>query len=326
MLQAIQVLVTHEAPDLDAVVSVYLWLKANGIAWDSGPEVYEMEFVRPGQRLWYKSKALEQAAITHFDTGRKHDDNNFDHHHLNNREISATGLVWQRFFTPGDNPAIDELVTIVNHSDNGRPYFTEDLVARNIFSIRFFLGGANKSVSDNDYSHVMVMGFSMLDAYLANHAEVQLYKELTKDIVIFDSALGKTVILENVPGTPAALRSYYKKYHNDANGPLVNSCLAQFSEPAGKIGVMVFYDPGQDMEYPNDNENEEYPETISLGSVMQDIHDKLKGIDPHSKIFLHYSKFVLFINRSHTIELPDVEMILRGITRRSNVSDCSQAQ
>lgn len=319
------ILVTHRKPDLDAVASAFLWLKAHQISWDN-INSYEMKFVNPGRRLEYDPKNNEGVVIIHFDTGLMHNEFNFDHHQLNTREISATGLVWQKFFTPGNNPAIDELVSLVNHIDNGKKYNTDDLVAKNLFSMGFYLSGGNKvAINEDGYVHTMVMGFSMLEAYLANHHEFQVFDKITQDMKIFDSPLGRTVLLRNIPGDSSAIRSYLRKYYGGKYGLLINTCIVDFIE--GSIGIMVCIDPEeQESEHHSDNENDDYPDIISLGAEMQELHDKLKKLDPNCRLYLHQSKFVLFINRSHTIELPDVEMILRGMTRKSNDSDCSQAQ
>ncbi len=306
MEKARLILVTHKKPDLDAVASLFLWLMAHRIPWDSGEDIYKMKFVNPGQRLEVPPEG-ENIRIIHFDTGRMHDDYNYDHHQLGSRAISATGLVWQRFFKPGENPAIDEMVAVINHSDNGLRYHTEDLGARNLFAFGFILSGINKfDPRGSDFSHTMITGFSMLDGYLANCEEVQVLNNITNNMPIFQTSLGQTIALDNVPGDSSAIRSYLKKYYNGTRGPLVNTCVVKFSE--GSIGVIVCIDPGEEQDLNEDAGNDNYPEAISLFGEMKRIYNELKDLDSSqgSNIYLHYSGFALYINRSQKIALADV--------------------
>jgi hypothetical protein len=302
-------LVTHKKPDLDAMASVYLWLKAHSIPWDAGEDVYQMVFVNPGQRLKADQGQQENFTIVHFDTGRELHEYNFDHHQLETREKSATGLVWERLYRSGENPAIDELAKIINHTDNGIQYSTEDLVARHIFGLGFWLSGANKLFPESDdYNHTMNVGFSLLDAYLANHGEVEVFHQLTQDMDICETQLGKTAVLSDVPGDSSAIRSYLKRYYNGERGPLVNTCIAKFQR--GSIGVVVCIDPNKQEQLDFYDENDDYPETVSLNQEMELIYKKLKEIDPSSHIYLHYSRFSLYVNRSHIIRLEDILKIV----------------
>lgn len=332
------ILVTHKKPDLDAVTSIYLWLKANQIRWDSGEDVYEMRFVNPGQRLEYSQDNEEGVTVIHFDTGGAHDDFNFDHHQLNSREISATGLVWNRFYKPGQFPALDELTELVNHYDNGIQYETSNLDVRHMFSAGSFLAGANKdhsalfnfymkllsgsqgnsynklNTNQKDNTHTMVMGFSLIESFQANYYETKIHDITTEQqIEIFNTQFGKTVVLNNIPGDASFIRSYMRKYNNGKRGSLVNTCVVEFAH--GPIGIIICIDPDQEKSIVADNHqsDNDTPNKISLSAEMEELYANLKRIDPspQSNIYLHYSRFSLFINRSQTIRLKDVLNLVR---------------
>jgi len=313
------VLVTHRGPDMDALVSMFLWLEANNIPYSKlGSREVELQFVPAGQRYEPNSNGSRLGRVIHFDTGMLHDDFNFDHHQLEDQDelFSATKLVWQKFFQEGEDPAIDELVRVVTHIDNGIRYDTDDLVARNLFTCGFWLSGAHRAF-DGDYIAGLMMGFVMLKGYLANHYWTQKFHEYVNFKNVVPTTLGNTLVCSDVsPGLSKELRSYLRKYHNGKNGPLIHSCVAPCPSmnpgDSASITVMVFYDPKT---YDPESEDQDATshEPLSVTPQMQSLEYRLRKLDPNISMFLHQRSFALYINYSRFIQIEDVVEVIKEL-------------
>ena len=116
-------------------------------------------------------------------------------------------------------------------------------------------------------------------------------------------------MLDNIPGEASSIRSYMKKYFNGIRGPLVNTSIVRFTH--GPIGIIIGIDPDQKENVVADSDD--IPIKISLSTEMEELYTDLKKIDPspQSNIYLHYSRFSLYINRSQIIKLKDVLNLVR---------------
>lgn len=321
------VLVTHRFPDLDAVASIYLWLLANKISWQN--RGFQVEFVKPGRR--YQHYVAKEAELIHFDTGGEFDGrHNFDHHQQSwDHPLSATGLVHQTYFTPGENPAADELAAAVNHLDNGLRYDTEEPEVKFLFSIPAVLGGLH--IAKYSFYKVLLAGFTMLDAYFANYNQAVAYEAVYQRAEKILTALGSTlVVFEDTPGTPASFRSFLRRRHNGTSGDLVHCVIARYPDVRSR-GIQIVLDSDSSDEYVDFSSEEEedgnFPancEEMPFTSIMERLHEMFYLADPGANIFLHPSKFVLYVNGETTIDVIKMKSMLSEISTSVEVEEAHQ--
>ncbi|MBI5077117.1 hypothetical protein HZB94_01930 [Candidatus Falkowbacteria bacterium] len=130
------ILVNHECPDFDSIVSTFLWLKATGMKI-TDPELL-FRFVQPGQRLAVSEFDADDTVV-HFDTGRRFCSatNDFDHHGddengapLVARFASAARTVYQTFPQLQKDPVIGDIVELTDRVDSGSSVNCEDEESR----------------------------------------------------------------------------------------------------------------------------------------------------------------------------------------------------
>lgn len=205
-------LVTHHAPDIDAITSVWI-LKRFDPEHFAGAKI---EFVDAG-----KSMTAEQAAefgaplsdVVNVDTG----EGEFDHHQKDSagQRSCASSLVYDRVKTINPTLANDwSLQQIVEYSladDHFDDYFLPDADSvRHLFALRWIIRGAENTALHDDDSQ-MQFGFRMLDAIYASlkdrhHAD----KDIEKGIV-FQSKWGNSIGLQT-SNSSAVRFAQLKKY------------------------------------------------------------------------------------------------------------------
>lgn len=130
------ILVNHEGPDFDSIVSTFLWLKA------MGKKITDIDlqfrFVPVGCRLSLEESAPDDTVV-HFDTGQILDpvNNNFDHHGygLNGEALtkhfgSAARTVYNAFCQLQRDPVIGDIVELADRVDSGQSVNYEDAETR----------------------------------------------------------------------------------------------------------------------------------------------------------------------------------------------------
>lgn len=135
-------LVTHLAPDLDALLGMWILIRFGGHS------NYELAFVPVGKRLEGKGDAI------HVDTGLAQ----FDHHQTSANTCAAQ-LVYETVFHDRDEPAVAELVEFALLTD----WYRKPEETNGPFTINSVIDGLNQ-LYPNDPECVAERAFEMLDA------------------------------------------------------------------------------------------------------------------------------------------------------------------
>lgn len=249
-----KVIVTHVAPDFDALASSWLirkympgWAEAN------------MQFVPAGTTLEGKTVDSDPDVI-HVDTGL----GRFDHHQIEDNTLSATKVVFETIEKDGyvpvkDSAALSRIVDFVSLIDNFKEaYFHEPTSDIYDFSLYQIIEGL-KGVMQND-PELAEFTFKMLDATLINFKnKIRAEEDLRKGLV-FQSKYGKSLAIENKNDMviKLALKSGFD--------------LVIRQDQFGFLRIKTFPRDGLD---------------------LTTLHTKLKDLDPNATWFLHSSKKML---------------------------------
>lgn len=194
-----KLIVTHHAPDLDAISSVWLLKRFDGQRYASA----KVAFVNPGETI-----SLEEAEkefncqlheITHVDTGL----GEFDHHQPEkaSREICAATLVFDylKQVRPeiADDAALVEMIKIIVDVDHfGEIYWPESKENRFVFTLHELIHG-HESIEPNDDDSQLHFGMKALDcAYAAMTNRLKAEEVISSKGVEFEIKEGKCLGLE----------------------------------------------------------------------------------------------------------------------------------
>lgn len=183
-----KIIVTHISPDLDALTCCWL-IKKYFPGWKDAI----IKLVPAGSTLNGKDPDADPQII-HVDTGF----GKFDHHQTD-EFTSASLLVYtflseKKFVGPKDNQALVRFVKLVTELDHFREYFyPEPASDRYNILLHEIVEGLKSSLDDQSLIHTT---FQLLDSALSNFKnKVNAEKEIKKGF-IFNSYLGKSIILE----------------------------------------------------------------------------------------------------------------------------------
>lgn len=164
-----KLIVTHHAPDLDAITSVWLLKRFDGQRYASA----RVAFVNPGETISLEVAEKEYACqlheVTHVDTGL----GEFDHHQAEkaSRDICAATLVFD--YLKKIRPEIDQdqalvaLVAVVLEVDHfGEVYWPEAKETRFVLSLHQLIHG-HESIDPHDDDSQLHFGMRALDCAYA---------------------------------------------------------------------------------------------------------------------------------------------------------------
>ncbi|HAU98860.1 MAG: hypothetical protein UX04_C0007G0013 [Microgenomates group bacterium GW2011_GWF2_45_18] len=194
-----KVLVTHRAPDLDAVTSIWIFKTFHANMFADA----KVAFVNAGETLsqhLYEEYDVRAEDVVHVDTGL----GTFDHHQPERGMIRtcASKLVYD--FLSRENIhlredwALQQIVEYVTVDDHFEDYFwPESSTERPLFSLRGILHGLEFSGLHNDESQ-LAFAMKCLDGV---YASLKLRKKATDDIAekgrVIETIYGKTLFIES---------------------------------------------------------------------------------------------------------------------------------
>jgi hypothetical protein len=190
-----KLLVTHRAPDIDAITSVWIFKRFD-------PEHFadaKIEFVDAGGSL---SKDRAQSLgfldedIVHCDTGH----GPYDHHQSDRamERVCASSLVFDEISkhnkAAANDWALQQIVEFANADDHFEDFFLKDRSSvRHLFNLRWIISGAEKSGLHDDESQI-AFGFKMLDSIYASLRErYRADDEMKREGIQFESKWGKGI-------------------------------------------------------------------------------------------------------------------------------------
>mgnify|MGYP000990792324 CR=1 FL=1 len=194
-----KLIVTHHAPDLDAISSVWLLKRFDGQRYANA----KVAFVNPGDTI-----SLEEAEkefncqlheITHVDTGL----GEFDHHQTDkaSREICAATLVFDylKQIRPEitDDLALIEMIKIIVDVDHfGEIYWPEAKENRFVFTLHELIHG-HESIEPHDDDSQLHFGMKALDcAYAEMTNRLKAEEIISNKGIEFSIKEGKCLGLE----------------------------------------------------------------------------------------------------------------------------------
>ncbi|HPS40688.1 MAG TPA: hypothetical protein PLQ50_01625 [Candidatus Woesebacteria bacterium] len=194
-----KLIVTHHAPDLDAITSVWLLKRFDSQKYANA----KVAFVNPGETISLEEAEKEFSCqlheITHVDTGLRE----FDHHQAEraSKEICAATLVFD-YLTQvrpeiKDDAALVEMIKIVVDIDHfGEIYWPEAKENRFVFSLHELIHG-HESIEPHDDDSQLHFGMRALDCAYAEMTNRLKAEEIigTKGIE-FEIKEGKCLGLE----------------------------------------------------------------------------------------------------------------------------------
>lgn len=300
-----KVIVGHNAPDLDVIVSVWLIKK-----FLPGWEEVTLKFVPAGSRLEGSLEGtelkdpverLEGDEVIHVDTGL----GPLDHHQTPDTNVCAASLVWD--YVRAHNPAFDEsghkesermkhkeeavnrMVGVVVEDDHFKEVFYPNSTADYFeFLLHGIIDGL-KLQKPNDDEHVVNFGMECLDAILVNFENRVWAEEEIKDKGReFETKWGKGLGLETINDDTIKLaqKMGYK-------------VVVRRDPRKGYVRIKAV--PGSDVD-------------------LTGVSEVLKTKDPQATWFLHVSKKMLLNGtaknpkmRPTTLSLSDIIMELKSI-------------
>jgi hypothetical protein len=194
----VQLIVTHQNPDLDAITSTWLLMRFGGNRFD-GARSY---FVPAGDEIdqqTLEAKELAESEVVHVDTGK----GPFDHHQDDNtRKDSATLRVYEyladKMVELADDQALNRLVQFVNGIDHFEEcYWPEATSDRYLFMLDEVLYGLRSARHFNDHE-LVDFGMVCLDGvYAGFKVRVAAEADLNSLAQEFESRWGKALAIEN---------------------------------------------------------------------------------------------------------------------------------
>lgn len=179
-------IVTHFAPDLDAITSV--WLLKTFI-----PELQEaaIAFVPAGKTL-NNMVSDSDPDIIHVDTGF----GKFDHHQTNDDTCAAL-LVYQSLGKHDE--ALDRLIRVVNDVDHFREVFFPNPTADFWdLSLPVIIDGLQMTMIDNPLGMMDTVMDCLDGAYKMFQNKVWAEKEIKDNAIVFETPFGKAFGIETV--------------------------------------------------------------------------------------------------------------------------------
>lgn len=250
-------IVTHKAPDLDAIVSVWL-IKRFLVGWKEA----EVAFVNAGQ-TWKGSKVDADPDILHVDTGLGRLD-----HHQEDDNICAAQLAWREIQEEHgkkfgkSTEAVERLLAVVNEVDHGRdiswPEADDD---RYLFFLEEIFGGLKgRGFTDQE---IIEFGLTALEGvYKVFKDRVEAEKILQEGKAIdFETSWGKGLAVETV-----------------------NDTILTLGEKKGYVLVIK-----KDSRFGNVRIYARWDKEVDLTKV----YEELKKKDEEADWFLHQSKKIL---------------------------------
>jgi hypothetical protein len=275
-------IVTHTAPDMDAITSVWLLKRFLG-GWDKA----EVKFVPAGDRLTPlpKGQSFEYAIekqgndeYIHVDTGL----GPLDHHQTSDTNTSAASLSFD-FIKPAllENKinedkleALERIIKFVVDIDHFQEVFRPDPLADyHDFSVVNILDGLKLEKPDQDLYYVEFIS-NCLDALL-HYFENKIWaeKEIKNNSKEFETRWGKGLALETI-----------------------NDSVVKLAQVMG-YAVVVRRDPRKGYvrikARPNEVQSSKFKVQSSKGIDLTLAYEKLKKMDPQATWFLHVSKKML---------------------------------
>ncbi len=195
----IPVIVTHHAPDLDAIGAVWMLKRFDSQHYANA----KVEFVNPGERLSPERMdelGLTDEDIVHVDTGL----GTFDHHQpeRGHKHICATSLVYTDHIceihpekrTDEAIKAISDHITDIDHF--GEIYWPEADHSRYAFMLHEILHGLEQEQYHDDDS-LLHFGMQNLDGiYRFLSTQVKAKQELSDDGISFPITGGRGLVIE----------------------------------------------------------------------------------------------------------------------------------
>ncbi len=306
-----KIVVTHTAPDWDAITSVWV-IKKYLPGWNEA----EVEFVPAGTRSprlvpegGDTTKLIEKAGhdeIIHVDTGL----GPLDHHQTSDKNVSAASLSWdyvkiqegdRKIQNPEKLEGIDRMVKVVVDIDHFKEVFWDNPTADyHEFSLIGLLEGA-KSLRPDDDDYLLHFGMECLDAMLHNfESRVWAEHEINETGREFETKWGKAVGFETVNDT--VLKLAQKMGYR----------IVLRKDPR-KGYVRIKARPAQESAEGDSRKSEE---DIDLTPV----YEKLKEKDPEATWFLHVSKKMLLNGtaknpkmRPSNLSLDDIIEVIKSV-------------
>jgi len=194
-----RLIVTHHAPDLDAITSVWLLKRFDGHHYADA----KVAFVDPGDTMSQpaaKELGFEIDHVTHTDTGL----GQFDHHQPDRAQqhICASSLVYDYLcdlqVDKQEDEALKSLVEYVTDIDHfGEVDWPESSLPRYAFTLPELIHGLELLELHDDDSQLH-FGFSCLDSVYAVLKQFCKAKELlTTKAIFFELPIGKVMAIES---------------------------------------------------------------------------------------------------------------------------------
>lgn len=195
-----KLLVTHHAPDLDAIGSVWLFKRFDAINYASA----KIAFVDPGDTISLqdceKNYNCQLHEVTHVDTGL----GEFDHHQVERAkpDISASSLVYdyicQHYPDKKDDLALKAIVKHITKIDHfAEIYWPEADEDRFMFSLHSLIHG-HEFVNLRDDESQLNFGLNGLDfAYAALTQRYKAKEAIREKGLEFTTSIGKCLAIES---------------------------------------------------------------------------------------------------------------------------------
>lgn len=193
-----QLIVTHHAPDLDAVGAVWMLKRFDTQHFADA----QVTFVDPGSQIdpgEAERLGFQMHQVTHVDTGL----GEFDHHQTErgHQPVCATSLVYDHICQlhpeQKEDKALHYLVQFATEVDHfGEIYWPDAESPRYNFMVHELLKGLESSDPHNDDS-LLHFGLQCLDAAYACLRDYYQAKESLQDGQIFETKAGKALAIES---------------------------------------------------------------------------------------------------------------------------------
>lgn len=271
-----KIIVTHSAPDLDAVTSVWL-LKRFLQGWENAdvqfvPAGTRMKGAKPGSEVKEAIEKIGDKEVIHVDTGM----GPLDHHQIKSDKVCGASRSWDYVRENGDsfrNPedsdkivskeeAISRIVQVVVDDDHFKDVFRPDPNADYLeFTLTEIINGLKMQFPNQDTKYVE-FAMQSLDAILHNFEnKIWAEKEIRENSKEFESIWGKSLGLETI-----------------------NDDVIKTAQKSG-IAVVIRKDPRKG--YVRIKGNPRFDVDFT------NTYEQLKKMDPDATWFLHVGKKML---------------------------------
>lgn len=305
-----KIIVTHNAPDWDAITSTWLlkrflpdWNKAESKFVPAGSRLSVLDsrssdssqsvFQSTGQQKTDKPETkngklrtdngknpiefLGKDEIVHVDTGM----GSLDHHQTSDQDVSAASRTFDYVLKNNSSLASDEdkkeaigrIVKVVVETDHFKEVFWENPIADyHEFSLLGVLEGV-KLQKPGDDTYCMEFGFQCLDALLHNFENrIWAEKEIAQSAYIFETRFGRGIGFE-----------------------IINDSVLKLAQKMGYM-LVVRKDPRKGyvrIKARPDEVQSSKLKAKSDGIDLTNVYKQLRKMDPEASWFLHVSKKML---------------------------------